>query len=51
MQMEQSKATQFVREKPPSYPDYSFTHDKVAELIDLVTKMPDEDATHDRGHK
>ena len=30
---------------------YSFDREKVGQLIDLITKMPPEECTHDRGHK
>ena len=49
--MGQLETTQLVRLRAIDIECYSFTHDKVGELIDLVTKMPDEDASHDRGHK
>lgn len=29
----------------------SFTHEKLAVLIDFITVMPSETASHDRGHK
>ena len=29
----------------------SFNHDKMKKLIDYITVMPDEDASHDVGHK
>lgn len=28
-----------------------FTHDKIKDLIDLITMMPPENASHSRGHK
>jgi hypothetical protein len=29
----------------------SFNHDRAEELLNLVTSMPPEDASHERGHK
>ena len=29
----------------------SFTHEQLKKLIDFITVMPPEDATHARGHK
>jgi hypothetical protein len=30
---------------------YSFDHDKMKDLVDLITVMPPENASHNRGHK
>jgi hypothetical protein len=30
---------------------YSFTHQKLARLVDYITQMPPDDCSHDRGHK
>ena len=30
---------------------FSFNHDIIHEMIDLVIKMPDSNASHERGHK
>jgi hypothetical protein len=29
----------------------SFTHEKLEEMIEMITKMPPEGCSHDRGHK
>ena len=28
-----------------------FNQEKVSQLLDFIIKMPEEDASHDRGHK
>ena len=30
---------------------YSFDHERMKKMVDLVTVMPSEDSTHNRGHK
>jgi hypothetical protein len=30
---------------------YSFDHAKIKQLIDLITVMPPDNASHNRGHK
>lgn len=30
---------------------FSFDHERMKSLVDLITVMPEETATHNRGHK
>jgi hypothetical protein len=34
-----------------AFNSHSFDHDKLKKLIDYITAMPPQNATHQRGHK